>query len=154
MTPITYVPKACAYVTRDGGSQLLVFEGPHHAGQQIPKGTVEAGEGPREALVREVREETGLRVADPVLLAADLWVRRPGRVYVRHFFHTEVEERRDEWHHAVTGEGCERGDVYQFSWLDLPTDRPLALDLDAYLDRVTIPVAPRSPTIDTVGIIF
>jgi 8-oxo-dGTP pyrophosphatase MutT (NUDIX family) len=142
MAPLTFVPKACAYVTRDDGSQLLVFEGPHHAGRQVPKGTVEPGETPHEALVREVNEESGLRVEDPSPVAADLWLRRPGRVYVRYFFHVEVEERRETWSHNVTGSGTERGDVYRFSWLDLPTDTLFALDLDAYVDRVPVPVAP------------
>jgi 8-oxo-dGTP pyrophosphatase MutT (NUDIX family) len=140
MAPVTFVPKACAYVTRGGGSQLLVFEGPDHAGRQIPKGTVEPGETPREALVREVREESGLRIEDPSRVATDLWFRRPGRVYVRCFFHAEVDESREEWCHAVTGTGSERGDVYRFSWLDLPTDARFALELDAYVDRVPVSV--------------
>lgn len=52
--------KAHAYVTHE--QRLLVFEHPEHpeAGIQVPGGTIESGESPREAVVRETSEETGL----------------------------------------------------------------------------------------------
>ena len=56
------VEKVTAFVTRttQAGPELLLFEHPF-AGIQIPAGTVEAQETPEEAVLREVREETGLR---------------------------------------------------------------------------------------------
>jgi 8-oxo-dGTP pyrophosphatase MutT (NUDIX family) len=56
-----YLEKVTAFVTRSGpgGTELLLFEHPH-AGIQIPAGTVEEGEDPRQAVLREVCEETGL----------------------------------------------------------------------------------------------
>lgn len=53
--------KVTAVVTRNylGNTQLLIFRHPY-AGYQLPAGTVEAGESPGEAVVREVLEETGL----------------------------------------------------------------------------------------------
>jgi 8-oxo-dGTP pyrophosphatase MutT (NUDIX family) len=53
--------KVTAFVTRSspGGDDLLLFEHPN-AGIQIPAGTVEAGEAPAEAVLREAAEETGL----------------------------------------------------------------------------------------------
>jgi 8-oxo-dGTP pyrophosphatase MutT (NUDIX family) len=55
------VEKVCVFVMRDGarGKEVLLFEHPS-AGIQVPAGTVELGESPAEAAVREVREETGL----------------------------------------------------------------------------------------------
>lgn len=52
--------KAHAYITH--GERLLVFEHPEHpeAGIQVPGGTIEEGESPREAVEREAAEETGL----------------------------------------------------------------------------------------------
>lgn len=52
--------KVYAYITC--GSRLLVFEHPHvpEAGIQVPGGTVEAGELPEAAVLREAHEETGL----------------------------------------------------------------------------------------------
>lgn len=55
----TDVQTVCAYVTRET-DELLVFEGPDHAGLQVPTGTVEADETPREAVFRELGAESGL----------------------------------------------------------------------------------------------
>jgi 8-oxo-dGTP pyrophosphatase MutT (NUDIX family) len=55
------VEKVTAFVTREweGERQLLLFEHPN-AGVQIPAGTVEEGESPEQAVLREAAEETGL----------------------------------------------------------------------------------------------
>jgi len=146
---VTYVPKACAYITRNGerdtdgnrvgdGRELLVFEGPGHEGLQIPKGTIESGETPREAVFREVAEESGLgALADPRHLATDVWTRRRARRYVRHFFHATVHDPRDRWTHTVTGEGEETGAEYEFSWVELPSAREFALALDDYVELIS-----------------
>ena len=133
-----YVQKACAYVTRDAG-ELLVFEGPGHDALQVPKGTMEPRETPREAVRREVVEESGLRHFEEIrALATDVWQRResPPRWYVRHFFRVDVPDAPDRWTHTVTGEGEERGDEYEFRWIDLPTSREFALALDEYVHRL------------------
>lgn len=144
---VEHVTKACAYITRNG-SELLVFEGPGHDGLQIPKGTVEAGESPREALFREVVEESGLAtIEEPRHLVTDVWTRResPPKRYVRNFFHASVHESRDAWTHVVTGTGAERGAEFEFSWVGLPATGAFALDLDDYLHALpgveTRPVA-------------
>jgi ADP-ribose pyrophosphatase YjhB (NUDIX family) len=130
----TYVQKACAYLTRPSG-ELLVFEGPGHDGLQIPKGTVEVGETPREAVYREVAEESGLGAFGAMRqLASDVWRRRESRWYVRHFFHTVVHESPDRWTHVVTDGGAEHGSEFEFSWIDPTAAEGFALDLDAYLD--------------------
>ena len=55
------IEKVTAFITRSTshGPDLLLFGHPH-AGIQIPAGTVEAGEAPDQAVVREAREESGL----------------------------------------------------------------------------------------------
>lgn len=55
------VEKVTIFVTRrsDAGHDLLLFQHPS-AGIQIPAGTVEAGEEPEAAAMRETTEETGL----------------------------------------------------------------------------------------------
>ncbi|MFB6255921.1 MAG: NUDIX domain-containing protein [Haloplanus sp.] len=135
---VTHVQKVCAYITRNG-SEVLVFEGPNHDGLQIPKGTVESGETPREAMYREAIEESGLATFEGIdHLVTDVWTRResPPKRYVRHFYHAPVHEPRDTWTHTVTGAGPERGAEFSFSWLDLGTDAVFALDLDDYLDAL------------------
>lgn len=133
---LTYVPKACAYITRNDGRELLVFQGPGHTGLQIPKGTIKPGESPQRAVHREVEEESGLSgLGSPRPVAADVWPRRPEKAYIRHFFHFDVDESRDAWTHTVTGTGDEVGDRFHFFWVELPTDERFALDLDDYLPQ-------------------
>ncbi len=61
MKELSYLLKVTAFVTRPtpAGVELLLFQHPN-AGIQIPAGTVEEGEAPEQAVVREVFEETGL----------------------------------------------------------------------------------------------
>jgi 8-oxo-dGTP pyrophosphatase MutT (NUDIX family) len=56
------IEKVTAFVTRtvNGRRELLLFQHPS-AGIQIPAGTVEPGELPAAAAIRETHEETGLR---------------------------------------------------------------------------------------------
>lgn len=134
-TDITYVQKACAYITRNNGD-LLVFESSEHDGLQIPKGTVESGERPDEAVFREIAEETGLgAVNDTTHLTTDVWTRRhtPPKRYVRHFYQTTVHEPRDRWTHTVTGKGEEAGLDFEFSWVQDPSSHEFALALDDYV---------------------
>ncbi|MFC6734272.1 MULTISPECIES: NUDIX domain-containing protein [unclassified Haladaptatus] len=131
-----YVQKVCAYITR-GDGELLVFKGPGHEGFQIPKGTIEPGEEPQSAVLREIAEETGLGAVNGTRhLATDVWTRRfsPPRKYIRHFFHATIHEPRDSWTHTVTGEGEEQGCAFEFSWVKLPSSDEFALSLDDYVD--------------------
>lgn len=59
------IEKVGAYIIRENSkdhNQLLIFAHKNHpeAPVQIPGGTIKPGETPREAVIREVREETGL----------------------------------------------------------------------------------------------
>lgn len=143
---VEYVEKACAYITRNG-SELLVFEGPEHDGLQIPKGTIETEEMPREAVYRETVEESGLATVTRFEhLVTDVWSRResPPKRYVRNFYHAPVYESRDAWTHTVTGTGEERGREYEFSWVEMHTDEAFALDLDDYLHTVSAVASERA----------
>jgi putative (di)nucleoside polyphosphate hydrolase len=138
------VPKVCAYITRND-RELLAFEADGHDGLQIPKGTIESGESPLEALRREVEEESGLTELQSIRrVANDVWVRRlsPPKLYHRHFFHASVDDDRDAWTHVVTGEGEERGMEFEYSWLELPSSRDFVLALDDYLHLLE-PTSPR-----------
>lgn len=153
----TYVQKACAYITRYN-RELLVFESSEHEGLQIPKGTIEADESPREAAFREIVEESGLSTVGPTAhLASDVWLRRrsPLKHYVRHFYHTTVHEPRDSFTHRVTDGGGEHGLEFEYRWIDL--DRvgtyDFALDLDDYVHLLetatgSTPTAVAQPSDD------
>lgn len=130
--------KAYAYVVREDGS-LLVFDHPDDAaGRQVPKGGVEAGESPREAVLREVAEEAGLtdvEIAD--FLAKDEWPHpEKPKAYRRYFFRVHPKSGAPaEWTHEVTGSGEDQGMAYSYSWVD-PSEVSLMADMDDYVDRL------------------
>jgi len=129
--------KAYAYVVRSDG-QLLVFDHPDsQAGTQVPKGGVEPGETPREAVVREVAEEAGLVNIDvDRLIAEDEWPHptKP-KAYRRYFYRVQAEDDRDAWRHEVTGDGEDEGMVYSYFWSP-PDAVSLARDMDDYVDQL------------------
>lgn len=128
--------KAYAYVTRSDRRELLVFDQPGEpsAGLQVPKGGVESGESPVEAVEREVREEAGLEAFRAVThLVSDRWRKPDGTPVARHFFHLRVREPRDEWRHEVTGDGEDAGETYEYFWTALPPERRLARDMGNHL---------------------
>jgi 8-oxo-dGTP pyrophosphatase MutT (NUDIX family) len=99
------VEKAFGYVTWD--KRLLVFD--HvafpEAGTQVPAGSVDRGETPAEAALREVREETGLaEFSKTVYLGISEFDARPigkEEVHRRHFFHLPLLGSAPErWRHC------------------------------------------------------
>jgi 8-oxo-dGTP pyrophosphatase MutT (NUDIX family) len=84
------VRKVVGYVVRD--RQLLVFTHDEISievtGVQVPAGTIDQGEAPEAAIVREVLEETGVvaRVTGALGVERyDMWPAKP-EVHERHFF--------------------------------------------------------------------
>lgn len=80
----TSLNKVTAFVLRraDRAAQVLLIQHPH-AGFQFPAGTVEPGEAPEAAVIREAREETGLRdLPAPVFLASRTYPAPEGHLYI------------------------------------------------------------------------
>lgn len=96
--PRRVVRKVVAYVVHE--KQILVFthdEVPIEVtGIQVPAGSIADGETPSDAAVREVWEETGLRVRVTRSLGVehyDMWPAKP-ELHERHFFELEVVDER------------------------------------------------------------
>lgn len=109
------------------------------AGTQIPAGGVHPGEEPEQAVLREVLEETGLRVATVVeqLVVENKPhpdTRQPRRTTYFHL-HAPVTTT-DAWNHTVSGNGDDTGLTYACRFLPLPLKRPLADDQDAWLGHI------------------
>ena len=90
--------RAYAYITK--GSRLLLFTQPGapEAGIQVPAGTIESGEVPQDAVIREAKEETGLTALRYVrFLARDTRDMRDcgsDELQSRWFFHLSVKNQR------------------------------------------------------------
>ncbi len=110
--------KACPVVTQDGA--VLMFRHPL-AGTQFVKGTIEAGETPRLAALRELQEEAGVLAescdATPVIseeiAPQQLW----------YFVATTTNRLPEFWTHNCGDDG---GHCFEFFWQDptmpLPSD--------------------------------
>ena len=104
--------KACPVVLRTGaGLELLAFRHPL-AGLQLVKGTIEAGEAPVEAAIRELREEAGISDARFV---RNLGTWRTGHESQVWSFHQLAAHQSlpDAWSHKTEDDG---GHIFRFFW--------------------------------------
>jgi 8-oxo-dGTP pyrophosphatase MutT (NUDIX family) len=136
------VAKVVVYVT--SGNKLLVFRHPEspEVGLQVPAGTIEPGEAPEAAALREASEESGLDLAGP---ARSLGVREVdmapfgGSGWVRrHFYHVEAAAAvPDRWRHTeVTPSTGGAAVPLELFWVDADHVPPLAADQGAMLDSL------------------
>ena len=118
----TVVEKVVAYVTRvkDGRSEILVFDHEKKwsdAGTQVPAGTVDAGESPENAVLREVHEEAGLtdlRVVRKVD-AYTLYRSTHSQFQRRHVFELRAScPLPNSWQHKVSGHGVDEGMAFSY----------------------------------------
>lgn len=114
--------KALAYVLQ--GEDLLVFTQPEspEAGLQVPAGTIQPGETPGEAVVRELEEETGIDdVRDLELLGTATYdMRKYGReeLQERYFFRiTLASEPPRQWRWHERHDGLSPAEPFELFWM-------------------------------------
>lgn len=126
------VLKACACLV-DAQGRLLVFHHPEDRGMQLPKGTVEPGEAPEDAVRRELLEESGIAYAgalEPLgtidrYCEAGVEGNKHRHPQLWHVYLMRAEAPLPEtFDHVASGSPEEDGLVFSFSWLapDAPLD--------------------------------
>lgn len=133
-----------AYTTH--GERLLVFTHPHapEAGIQVPAGTVEEGEDPAEAVLREATEETGLRGLKLVGFLGererDLAGSGRDEIHHRRFYHLRYAgDPPPAWRHqeAHPFDGTAEPIEFAFFWTRMPDEIPdLTADLGAMVPQL------------------
>ena len=132
------IRKAFAYITHraPAGERLLIFSHPRSpaAGLQVPAGTVQDGESPAAAALREAEEETGL--GGLVLVGflgeqlRDMADRGRTEVHHRFFFHLRYDgDPPDVWRHTEafpSGQGSAPTvrPLFELFWVPLPDGVP------------------------------
>jgi len=120
------VAKALAYVVKDG--KLLAFRHVdfsfEEVGLQVPGGTIEPGETPEVAVLRELKEETGYDCFEIVKkLGVDTYDISPYRYEIqeRHIFLVRpTAPLPDRWLSQEEHEGTRPPTKFENFWLPLP----------------------------------
>jgi ADP-ribose pyrophosphatase YjhB (NUDIX family) len=112
------IAKAAPVLLREksGRREILAFRHPS-AGHQIVKGTVEPGEAPADAALRELEEESGVTGARIVAELGASDAIDEGQVW--HFFHCAAGEQPARWVFATQDEG---GLLFSFFWQPLDAE--------------------------------
>ena len=141
MTIPREVAKVFAYITH--GNSILILNHPDHpeAGIQVPAGSIEYGESPRNGVLREAFEESGLASIRLIRFLGLVRVKFPKEgfheFHNRWFFHLNCDDDPpDIWRHQeMTPSDGSPPVWFEFSWVDL---NHIALDWghDAMLDRL------------------
>ena len=125
------VLKACACLV-DDRERLLVFFHPGDRGMQLPKGTIEPGESPEQAVRRELLEESGIAYDGRLQplgtldreCEAGIEGNREKHAQLWHLFLMRAPGPLPEaFEHEATGSPEEHGLIFRFRWL--PPDAPL-----------------------------
>jgi 8-oxo-dGTP diphosphatase len=125
-----------AYITRD--DRLLVFRHIdaagntiHEAGIQVPGGSIEEGESPEEAVLREAHEETGLERLRIVAFLGwhDLDLARYGKsgIVRMFYYHLTFEgETPERWVHSEldSSDGTPHPIPLELYWVRFPDEVP------------------------------
>ncbi|HEX2605396.1 MAG TPA: NUDIX domain-containing protein [Oxalicibacterium sp.] len=140
------IHKVGAFVIRQRSAQsaqLLLFTHVDYpdAPIQIPGGTMEAGEKPLDAAIRELLEESGtspplMRKLGTSTLPSNAI---PGTVLRRHCYLFDGNALPDQWRHIVTGKGEDESLRFDYQWYSIGRDFRLAGDLGYFLHARAIP---------------
>jgi 8-oxo-dGTP diphosphatase len=133
--------RVVCYITRNR-KEILVFK--HEtkypdAGVQVVAGGMEAGESVERAALREVLEESGLALSNPIPLGNAVMHRLVDEIgddYQRwHFVWLEANDAPDAWQHTVSGGEGDRGLIFYHRFVPLE-QHGLNFNMDAFIPRL------------------
>lgn len=145
-------PSSASGDIREGRNRLLLLAHPDHpeAGLQVPAGTMEPGEAPEDAALREAREETGLTDLTIVaFLGRQSFDLRPfGRdeVHDRWFFHLSCgAETPERWRVRETTPATDEPPIrFELFWAPLNETLPsLIAGHDRFIPELIASLRPR-----------
>lgn len=136
--------KVLAYIIRrtNGQAEVLLFEHRDYpkAGWQVPAGTIEPGEDVQSALLREVKEESGLKYFSSIKLLRKNTFFHPLRKELHHrsFYQLELAEQvPNKFTHRVNRAGEDEGLVFQYHWCVLSEVPTLAAEQGRFLAEIS-----------------
>jgi len=136
------VCKAFAYITRSStrGTEFLAFTHTDpESGIQVPKGTVEKGETPAEAALREAYEECGLEGLELMRHLATDTVYFPNdpenhQIQKRYFYQLRAPSQTPErWRHQVSAGTGDKGMAFTCFWLHVSRSDLIIANMGNYL---------------------
>lgn len=122
------IRKVFACVVRE--NSLLVFTD-HHGTVSIPKGTVEKDELLHTAVLRELREESGIDRAEILQVIGERTVyvhggpEMNGPLEEQHhtgFLIRLLDDAPEQWSHTVESDGIDNGHIFHYQWQPLADD--------------------------------
>ena len=128
-----------AYIIRESncGQEILVFDHVDFddVNPQVPAGTVKEKEALEIAILREVEEESGLKLqVEPKYLGCFDFKKDRDQLHKRHIFKFFVEGLPDAWEHQVTGADEDDGLIFRYYWLPIEeANRKLVSEMGKYL---------------------
>ena len=79
---MTCRPNKVGGIILDANNHLLIVYGRHSEKWSVPKGSLEEGEGYLEGALREIREETGLKLQPCSISQLEYWAVNHARLYL------------------------------------------------------------------------
>lgn len=139
--------KVVAYIVRSA-SDLLVYTHDkdtnpiNQSGLQVPSGTCNPGEEPVEAVIREVKEESGLEVEIISKLGVQNYDMRPydDHIHERHFFvlrATKGSDLRETWVHEISSHDMDNNLKFNYYWLPIKQCHVLAAGQGSMLGKLS-----------------
>lgn len=134
------VEKVLAYIYRihNDEKEVLVFDHPDvpEVNPQVPAGTLHNNERPIDGVIREVFEESGLRLDQTGnYLGLYKFINTDKKqINLRHVFQFTIKQSIDCWSHKVRSDDDDNGEVFAYYWLPIEVaKKKLVSEMGKYL---------------------